>query len=149
MLESRPLDVTVGGQQAVTRVGLAGPPVLNQLLLLDVTVPIDLYVSQPGNPAGGCVIGPVVQELQGVEDEEGDTGALLAGDAALAVGGLSTDLTLVGTGTLEDTLFEVPVARGCGPLTDVINTLLSLPSPSGANAISLPFTQLLTNPDVF
>jgi hypothetical protein len=37
----------------------------------------------------------------------------------------------------------VPEARGCGALTTVINTLLGLPSPSGENAIRLPFTQLL------
>jgi virginiamycin B lyase len=142
MLASRPLDVEVGGQQAVTRVGLAGPPILASLLPIDVTVPIDLYVSQPGNPEGGCVIGPVVQHLVSAPDDEGDMGALLAGDYGAIEGGGSA----IGVGTLADTTFEVPEARGCGALTEVINTLLSLPSPSGENAIRLPFTQLLTPP---
>jgi DNA-binding beta-propeller fold protein YncE len=149
MLESTPLEVEVGGQQAVTRIGLAGPPVLNALLPLSVTVPVDLYVSQPGNPEGGCVIGPLVQELRGVEDADGDMGALLASDSALAVSGITADATLVGTGTLADDTFEVPEARGCGPLTKVINNLLGLPSPSGDNHIRLPFTQHLTTPDEF
>jgi virginiamycin B lyase len=145
MLESQPLDVVVGGQQAVTRVGLAGPPVLNNLLPLDVTVPVDLYVSQPGNPEGGCVIGPVVQELGSIPDDEGDLGIqLLAGDGAMAERGLGEAFALFGGGTFEDTMFEVPEARGCGALTDVINTLLQLPSPSGANAIRLPFSQHIT-----
>jgi virginiamycin B lyase len=142
MLESRPVDVEVGGQQAVTRVGLAGPPILTSILPIDVTVPIDLYVSQPGNPEGGCVIGPVVQHLQSAPDDEGDMGALLAGDYGAIEGGGSA----IGVGTLADTTFEVPAARGCGALTSVINTLLELPSPSGSNAIELPFTQLLTPP---
>jgi virginiamycin B lyase len=145
MLESRPLDTVVEDVPAVTRVGLAGPPVLNALVPLNVTVPIDLYVSQPGNPAGGCVIGPVVQNLGGINDEEGDIGLLLGGDSAVAQDGLGTDeFFLVGQGTLVDDAFEVPEARGCGPLTEIINGLLDLPSPSGENAIRLPYTQLVT-----
>lgn len=150
MLEAQPLDVVVGDVPAVTRVGLAGPPVLNNLLPLDVTVPIDLYVSQPGNPAGGCVIGPVVQELGSIPDDEGDLGIqLLAGDGAMAERGLGEPFALFGGGTFEDTTFEVPEARGCGPLTEVINTLLNLPSPSGANAIRLPFSQHITAATLF
>jgi virginiamycin B lyase len=142
MLEAKPLEVEVGGQQAVTNIGLAGRPVLNTLIPIDVTVPVDLYVSQPGNPEGGCVIGPVVQELAQIPDDEGDTGAILAGDGAMAG---PSGIAIIGSGTFEDALFEVPAARGCGALTDVINTLLDLPSPSGENAIRLPFTQSLTN----
>jgi streptogramin lyase len=143
MLESKPLDVEVGGQAAVTRVGLAGPPVLNSLIPIAVTVPVDLYVSQPGNPEGGCVIGPIVQELASVNDDEGDPGSPLAGDSTMGFFDEPGNVALVGPGTLADDAFEVPAARGCGPLTDVINTLLSLPSPSGENAISLPQAQLL------
>ena len=47
------------------------------------------------------------------------------------------------TGTLEDTSFEVPEARGCGALTDIINNLLSLPSAPGNNATRLPFSLLI------
>ncbi len=143
MLASKPLDTEVAGQQAVTRVGLAAPPVLHSIIPLSVTVPIDLYVSQPGNPAGGCVIGPVVQNLEAVNDDEGDPGSPLGGDLLMALN--PGNAALVGTGTLADDTFEVPEARGCGPLTSVINTVLSLPSPTGANATSLPFTQLLTS----
>ncbi len=145
MLESKPLDVEVSGTPAVTRVGLAGPPALNALVPLTVTVPIDLFVSQPGNPAGGCVIGPIVQNLGGIPDEEGDIGVLLAGDSAIVQDGLGSDkFLLIGQGTLVDDTFTVPEARGCGALTDIINTLLSLPSPSGENHIRLPYTQLVT-----
>jgi virginiamycin B lyase len=151
MLASKPLDVEVGGQQAVTRVGLAGRVVLNSLFPLAVTVPIDLYVSQPGNPEGGCVIGPVVQELASVEDDEGDLGNPLVGDSAMIASDALGIKNLTGhwTGTLEDTTFDVPVARGCGPLTTVINTLLGLPSPSGANATRLPFAQFIVAEGTF
>jgi virginiamycin B lyase len=145
MLESTPLDVEVGGQQAVTRIGLAGPPTLNSLIPIDVTVPIDLYVSQPGNPEGGCVIGPIIQDLAADEDPEGDLGAILAGDSTMGgVSGRTGNFAIVGTGTLTADAFEVPAARGCGALTTVINTLLGLPSPSGANSTSLPFSQFIT-----
>jgi virginiamycin B lyase len=143
MLESVPLDVEVGGQQAVTRIGLSGPPVLRGLFPVATDVPIDLYVSQPGNPEGGCVIGPVVQELAGVADDEGDFGTSLAYDPLMVAGFEVGHVTAVWTGTLEDTTFEVPAASGCGPLTDVINTLLGLPSPSGENATRLPFSLLI------
>jgi virginiamycin B lyase len=145
MLESKPLDVEVAGTPAVTRIGLAGPPTLNALVPLTVTVPIDLFVSQPGNPAGGCVIGPVVQNLGGIPDEEGDVGVLLAGDSAVVQDGLGSDkFLLIGQGTLVDDTFTVPEARGCGALTDIINNLLALPSPSGENHTKLPYTQLVT-----
>jgi virginiamycin B lyase len=140
MFESQPLDVVVGGTPATTRIGLAGFPTLNSLLPLAVTVPVDLYVSQPGNPAGGCVIGPVVQDLAAVNDDEGDAGAqLLYGDPMLSF----EDMLLSG-GTLADSTFTVPEARGCGALTDIINNLLSLPSDEGENAISLPFAMFIT-----
>jgi virginiamycin B lyase len=147
MLEAVPLDVEVGGQQAVTRIGLAGPVLLNSLIPLDVTVPIDLYVSQPGNPEGGCVIGPIVQELAQVNDDEGDMGVFLGFDPTMVANDLLgvDNVTVLNTGTFEDTTFEVPEARGCGPLTEVINTLLSLPSASGENATRLPFAQFVIN----
>jgi hypothetical protein len=129
----------------VTRIGLAGPPTLNNLIPIDVTVPIDLYVSQPGNPEGGCVIGPIIQDLAADEDPEGDLGAILAGDSTMGgVSGRTGNFAIVGTGTLTADAFEVPAARGCGALTTVINTLLGLPSPSGANSTSLPFSQFIT-----
>ena len=119
MFESQPLDVEVGGQEAVTRVGLAGHPVLNALLPLNVTVPIDLYVSPAGSTEGGCVIGPIVQNLVEV-DVPGDPlpSSPLFGDNLL-----SQEDMLEWTGIFEDTTFEVPEARGCGPLTTVINSL--------------------------
>jgi streptogramin lyase len=144
MLEARPLDTEVGGQQAVTQVGLAGPPVLNSLIPLDVTVPIDLYVRPAGSTEGGCVIGPVIQELAQVPDDEGDLGPLLAGDAALSERGTGEPSTRVQTGLFVDDAFEVPEARGCGALTTVINTVLGLPSPSGQNEIRLPFSVLIS-----
>jgi hypothetical protein len=100
-------------------------------------------VSQPGNPAGGCVIGPVIQDLVGVNDEEGDPGSPLAGDALMGSSNPG-NFAIIGTGTLVDDTFTVPEARGCGALTDIINSVLSLPSPSGSNETRLPFTQLLT-----
>jgi virginiamycin B lyase len=137
MLESQPLDTVVGGQEAVTRVGLAGPALVNQVLpTLDVTVPIDLFVSPVGSTEGGCVIGPIVQELAQVPDDEGDMGATLAGDAAL-------QNVRVQPGMFADETFAVPEARGCGALTPVINSLLGLPSPSGENSITLPYSILL------
>jgi virginiamycin B lyase len=147
MLEAVPLDVEVGGQEAVTRIGLAGPVLLNSLFPLDVTVPIDLYVSQPGNPEGGCVIGPIVQELGQVNDAEGDTGVFLGFDPTMVANDqLGVDnVAVLNTGTFEDTTFAVPEARGCGALTTVINTLLGLPSPSGENATRLPFSQFVIN----
>jgi virginiamycin B lyase len=143
MFESLPLDVEVGGQAAVTRVGLAGHPVLNNLIPLNVTVPIDLYVAPVGSTEGGCVIGPIVQNLAEVPDEEGDPGSPLYGDQLL-----SQEDMLQWTGQFEDTTFAVPEARGCGALTEVINTLLSLPSESGENAISLPFSLMITPGEV-
>jgi hypothetical protein len=89
------------------------------------------------------VIGPVVQELAGVADDEGDFGTSLAYDPLMVAGFEVGHVTAVWTGTLEDTTFEVPAASGCGPLTDVINTLLGLPSPSGENATRLPFSLLI------
>ena len=147
MLEAVPLDVEVGGQQAVTKIGLSGPVLLNSLIPLDVTVPIDLYVSQPGNPEGGCVIGPIVQELAQVNDDEGDMGTFLGFDPTMVANDLLgvDNVAVVNTGTFEDTTFEVPEARGCGALTTVINTLLDLPSPSGENATRLPFSQFVIN----
>jgi virginiamycin B lyase len=144
MLEAKPLDVVVAGTPATTKIGLAGPPVLNALLpLLNVTVPIDLYVSQPGNPAGGCVIGPVVQNLQQVPDDEGDLGGLLAGDSVFSERGTSEPSTRVQPGVFLDDTFSVPEARGCGALTDIINNVLSLPSESGNNETRLPFSILI------
>jgi virginiamycin B lyase len=140
MLEAKPLDVVVGGTPATTSIGLAGPVDLSSIIPIAVQVPIDLFVSQPGNPAGGCVIGPVVQNLASVPDDEGDPGAFLAGDSALADNSL--EFTLVGTGTLSDTTFTVPEARGCGALTDIINNLLALPSEAN-NETRLPFSQSL------
>jgi streptogramin lyase len=144
MLEAKPLDVEVAGTPATTKIGLAGPPNLTSLIPIAVTVPIDLYVSQPGNPAGGCVIGPVIQNLAQVNDAEGDSGSPLAGDIIMASVGTPGNLTIAGLGTFEDTTFSVPEARGCGALTDIINNVLSLPSDPGNNATRLPFSQLLT-----
>jgi virginiamycin B lyase len=146
MLESLPLDTEVGGQAATTKVGLAGTPVLNALApALDVTVPIDLYVSPVGSTEGGCVIGPIVQNLVGINDDEGDAGLFLGADSALALDGLGSDkILMLGQGTLADDSFEVPEARGCGALTTVINSLLGLPSPAGENAIRLPYTLIVT-----
>ena len=101
MLEAQPLDVEVAGTPATTKIGLAGPPELVSLLPLHVTVPIDLYVSQPGNPAGGCVIGPVTQELLGVPDDDGDMGTILSGDAVMIEAGISSDAALLGTGSFR------------------------------------------------
>jgi virginiamycin B lyase len=143
MLEAKPLDVVVAGTPATTKIGLAGPPILNALLPLNVTVPIDLYVSQPGNPAGGCVIGPVVQNLQQVADDEGDTGGFLAGDPVFSERGTSEPSTRMQPGVFEDTTFTVPEARGCGALTDIINNVLSLPSESGENSTRLPFSLMI------
>jgi hypothetical protein len=143
MLEARPLDVTVAGQQATTKIGLSGPPRLTSLFPVATTVPIDLFVSQPGNPAGGCVIGPVVQNLQGGEDGEGDLGTGLAYDPLLVAGFDVGHVTAVWTGTFDETAFAVPEARGCGALTDIINNVLSLPSPSGENSTHLPFSLLI------
>ncbi len=42
----------------------------------------------------------------------------------------------------------MPEARGCGPLTAVINSLLMLPSASGENAIRLPFALMITPGEV-
>ena len=141
MLEAKPLDVVVGGTPATTKIGLSGPPVLHQLAPISVTVPIDLYVSQPGNPAGGCVIGPIVQNLDQIDDDEGDMGLALFADAAMFGGNAQLgNLNTTGgwTGTLHDSTFTVPEARGCGALTDIINNLLSLPSESN-NETVLPF----------
>jgi len=144
MLEAKPLDVEVAGTPATTKIGLAGAPNLTSVIPIAITVPIDLYVSQPGNPAGGCVIGPVIQNLVQVNDDEGDFGSPLAGDIIMASVGTPGNLTVAGLGTFEDTTFSVPEARGCGALTDIINTVLSLPSAPGNNATRLPFSQLLT-----
>jgi virginiamycin B lyase len=144
MLEAKPLDVEVAGTPATTKIGLAGPPVLNALFpALNVTVPIDLYVSQPGNPAGGCVIGPVVQNLQQVPDDEGDTGGFLAGDSVFSERGTSEPSTRVQPGVFLDDTFSVPEARGCGALTDIINNVLSLPSDPGNNSTRLPFSIMI------
>jgi virginiamycin B lyase len=143
MLEAKPLDVVVAGTPATTKIGLSGPPRLTSLFPVGSVVPIDLFVSQPGNPAGGCVIGPVVQDLFGVDDEEGDLGTGLAYDPLLVAGFDVGHVTAVWTGTLEDTSFEVPEARGCGALTDIINNVLSLPSAPGNNATRLPFSLLI------
>jgi sugar lactone lactonase YvrE len=143
MLESKPLETEVEGVRAVTRIGLSGPPRLTGLFPLATTVPIDLYVSPADSAQGGCVLGPVVQELVGVADDEGDFGTALAYDPLLVADFEIGHVSAVWTGTLEDTTFEVPAARGCGPLTDIINSLLQLPSPSGANATSLPFSLLI------
>jgi virginiamycin B lyase len=146
MLEAKPLDVEVGGQAAVTRIGLSGPPALNQLIPIDVTVPIDLYVAPVGSTEGGCVIGPVVQNLAQVPDEEGDMGQALFADTAMFGGNAElgpNNTTGAWTGTLADDAFEVPEARGCGALTEVINTLLSLPSPAGENETVLPFSMFI------
>jgi hypothetical protein len=131
-------------RKAVTRVGLAGHPVLNALLPLNVTVPIDLYVSPGGSTEGGCVIGPIVQNLVEVDvPGEPSPSSPLFGDNLL-----SQEDMLEWTGIFEDTTFEVPEARGCGPLTTVINTLLSLPSGPGENAIRLPFALMITPGEV-
>jgi virginiamycin B lyase len=146
MLEAKPLDVEVGGQAAVTRIGLAAPPKLNQLAPIDVTVPIDLYVAPVGSTEGGCVIGPVVQNLTQIPDAEGDMGLALFADTAMFGGHAKLgpfNTTGSWTGTLSDTTFEVPEARGCGALTQVINTLLDLPSPSGNNETVLPFSMFI------
>ncbi len=146
MLEAKPLDVEVGGQAAVTRIGLSAPPRLNQLAPIDVTVPIDLYVAPVGSTEGGCVIGPVVQNLTQIPDAEGDMGLALFADTAMFGGHPvlgPNNTTGAWTGTLSDSTFEVPEARGCGPLTTVINSLLSLPSPSGNNETVLPFSMFI------
>ena len=144
MLAAKPLDVVVGGTPATTKIGLAGPVPLNALIPLSVTVPIDLYVSQPGNPAGGCVIGPIVQNLVATNDDEGDAGLFLFADTAMFASDKlgAGSLTGAWTGTLEDNSFVVPEARGCGALTDIINGLLSLPSETD-NATHLPFGQTI------
>jgi virginiamycin B lyase len=146
MLEARPLDVEVGGQAAVTRIGLAARPFFHPLAGgIHVEVPIDLYVSPVGSTEGGCVIGPVVQDLEQVLDEEGDFGAPLIGDQIMQ-GPENDNPVFMWTGTLADDAFEVPAARGCGALTPVINALLELPSPSGQNETRLPFAMFLTSP---
>jgi virginiamycin B lyase len=146
MLEAKPLDVEVGGQAAVTRIGLSGPPALHQLAPIDVTVPIDLYVAPAFSSEGGCVIGPVVQNLAQIPDEQGDMGLALFADTAMFGGNAKlgpNNTTGSWTGTLADDAFEVPAARGCGPLTPVINNLLQLPSPSGNNETVLPFSMFI------
>lgn len=49
---------------------------------------------------------------------------------------ISTDPQVVGF-TIEDTEFAVPRARGCGGLDHLVNRRFDLPSPAGANAITL------------
>jgi hypothetical protein len=44
--------------------------------------------------------------------------------------------------------FTVPEARGCGALTDIINSVLSLPSPAGENDIRLPFSTMIAFGDL-
>jgi hypothetical protein len=92
------------------------------------------------------VIGPVVQNLTQIPDAEGDMGLALFADTAMFGGHPvlgPNNTTGAWTGTLSDSTFEVPEARGCGPLTTVINSLLSLPSPSGNNETVLPFSMFI------
>jgi streptogramin lyase len=149
MLASQPLDVEVAGTPATTQIGLSGRPQLVSLFPFEVLVPVDLYVSQPGNPAGGCVIGPLQQDLFGIEDDEGDTGAVLYFDPLLGQEDLIFSTGLLADGpdiptTATSPGFDVPLARGCGALTDIINNVLGLPSPASDNAIRLPFGMFIT-----
>jgi len=139
MLESKVLPVEVGGTPANVQISLGGTPELAGLT--ETIVPIDLNISQPGNPQGGCLIGPIVQDLVNVNDDEGDFGSILLADGNLE--GSNSDILGLWTGTLSDETFAIPEAAGCGALTDIVNNLLQLPSPSGENATVLPFSRFI------
>jgi hypothetical protein len=150
-----PATVTAGGVTVTATVESAGTPTDFDLLagisvgmpILTLPVKIHLVSQTPGIDLGpSCFIGseqnPIVLHPANTDVSNAMLEiAQFDSDGTPNPNGILASLIVSGT-TQGDSTFSVPAASGCGPNGDgsfdaVVNTVVGLPSPAGANTLVL------------